>query len=119
LQEEAAFVGRVNCDADDSKLTANSVVLVGSGEGDSETGLSLQKLENYSLFLGQVVALKAHHAGNKLVATEVFDNVKLQFPEKKIAFDFTQGENTVILCAESKSKSRSKINNLLLIILNS
>lgn len=82
----------MNCDADDTKLTANSVVLVGSSDGESDIALSLQKLTNYSLFLGQVVALKAHHAGNKLVATEMFDNVKLQFPDKKIDFDITLGE---------------------------
>lgn len=86
------FVGRVNCDADDSKLTANSVVLVGSSEAEGEVALSLQKLQNYSLFNGQVVAVKAHHAGAKLVATEMFDNVKLQFPEKNIAFDFESGK---------------------------
>lgn len=67
-------------------------MLVGSSEAEGEVALSLQKLQNYSLFNGQVVAVKAHHAGAKLVATEMFDNVKLQFPEKSIAFDFESGK---------------------------
>jgi len=83
----------VACDADDSKLTVNSVVLVGASDRENEVALNLQKLQNYSLFSGQVVALKAHHAADKLVATEVFDNVQLQFPEKKINFDFSTGTN--------------------------
>ncbi|KAF4526594.1 hypothetical protein B566_EDAN006409 [Ephemera danica] len=83
--EEVMVVGRVACDAEDSKLTASSVVLVGATERE-EVSVSLQKLPSYSLFTGQVVAFKTlNQSGKQLVPTELYSSVFPPEPEQPIS----------------------------------
>ncbi|XP_059477922.1 DNA polymerase alpha subunit B isoform X2 [Neocloeon triangulifer] len=106
-QEETTFVGRIGCNADDLKLTSNSVVITGSADRDAEVSLNLHKLEDYALFSGQVVAIKAHSAADKLVPTKVFSSVDLKFPDKPITFDFTTGPMEMVVAAGPYTHSDS------------
>ncbi|CAB3377864.1 Hypothetical predicted protein [Cloeon dipterum] len=97
--DDAVFVGRISCCAEDLKLTANSVVITSASDKDAETPLNLQKVENYSHFTGQVVALLAHRAGGKLVPSKVFTDVGLKPSENPLSFDFSTGPMEIVVAA--------------------
>lgn len=75
--EDATFVGRiVSAHAGDAKLTDKTVELEGSVEGSygARVRLELRELKEYSLFPGQIVAVRGRNpAGHCLVAKSIVD----------------------------------------------
>jgi DNA polymerase alpha subunit B len=92
LQEEVTVVGRVACDAEDNKLTANSVVLVGATEKD-EVPVNLKQVPDFALFPGQVVAMRTlNQSGSQLLPSKLFTNISPPESAVPITFQTEQGK---------------------------
>lgn len=84
-QEDVTVVGRVGCDTN-GKLNASSLILRESGSSSSGHSVSLNVAEvnQYSLFPGQVVAVRGKNAtGTQFIASSLYEGLLPQ-PHKSI-----------------------------------
>ena len=77
-EEAVVVVGRIVVDGDEGRLNAASVLLEGSvrHSGGQRVKVGLDKLESFSLFPGQIVALEGHNpSGFMFMPTKVYAGV--------------------------------------------
>ncbi|VEN59333.1 unnamed protein product [Callosobruchus maculatus] len=81
------------------KLNAQSVTLEGTADTNlcNTTNLNLSKVKKYSLFPGQIVAIKGNNiTANDLVVEEIYSSVPLSLPEQTPVVD---GPLEIVVCA--------------------
>nr|CAH7764680.1 unnamed protein product [Callosobruchus chinensis] len=81
------------------KLNAQSVTLEGTADTNlcNTTNLNLSKVKKYSLFPGQIVAVKGNNiTANDLVVEEIYSSVPLSLPEQTPVAD---GPLEIVVCA--------------------
>ena len=119
--EDATFVGRiVSAHVGDAKLTDKTVELEGSVEGSygARVRLELRELKEYSLFPGQIVAVRGRNpAGHCLVAKSILDvSSKPPAESPKDAPVFSRGAKVVVAAGPFSCASDMKyepLNDLL------
>jgi len=80
--EEVCVFGRICNAAHEGKINATSILLEGSRDysNGQRIQLKLGNIPSYSIFPGQVVAVKGYNPqGNAIAATEIFDGVPLPY----------------------------------------
>lgn len=82
-QKSIFAVGMICCE-EEGRLKEKPIMLQSSVEhsGGQRVRLDLQKLDQFSLFPGQVVGIEGHNpSGHYLIATKIVDNVPLSVPD--------------------------------------
>lgn len=75
--------GRIVSDSN-GKINSQSILLEGTLETNAghSTTLNTNRLNKYSLFPGQVVALKGNNVSNQFIAERIYNDSELSFPQE-------------------------------------
>ncbi|KAK9076199.1 hypothetical protein SSX86_004532 [Deinandra increscens subsp. villosa] len=82
--QKAIFTVGMICCEEEGRLKEKPIMLQSSVEhsGGQRVRLELQKLEQFSIFPGQVVGVEGHNpSGHRLIATKIVDYVPLSVPD--------------------------------------